>query len=240
MRVLRILLATIPLITFGGVALTHSFSNDSIGEIIASGITAGLSAAVYVAFWVTLIFALLERTGTSIRTRWNVDRLPEQKVNQVNVGNVISSLTILAALAVALLWDRLQGFVRLDGEPFMILNPNLWPLSISGLFILMAGRAAPSVRIFIVGRWITATAIVNTTLAILFMSLAATLLGRGSLMNPELISAATEYGASADLPRILALITGLAIVGFASWSIGVDWRRTADTTSRSVDHSDAS
>ena len=231
-RLLRILLTTIPLITFGGVSLIQSFSNDSIGEIIAAGTTAGLSVGVHVAFWVTLVFAVLERTGTTTGARWNVDRLPEQKSNHVNRGDFIASLTVLTVLAVALLWDRLEGFVRLDAEPIAILNPDLWPWSISGLFVLIAARAALSIMIFIVGRWTTAMAIVNTTLAILFMSLMATLLGRGELINPEVISAATEYGASTDMPRILALIAGLAIVGFASWGIAIGWRRTAHTTSR--------
>ena len=231
-RLLRILLTTIPLITFGGVALIQSFSNDSIGEIIAAGIAAGLSAGVYVAFWVTLVFAILERTGTITGARWNVDRLPEQKSSHVNRGDFIASLTVLTVLAVALLWDRLQGFVRLDAEPLTILNPDLWPWSISGLFGLIAARAALSIMILIVGRWTTVTAIVNTTLAILFMSLTVTLLGRGELINPELISVAAEYGARTDVLRILALNAGFAIVGFASWSIFAGWRRRADTNSR--------
>ena len=187
---------------------------------------------MYVAFWVTLIFAVLERTSKRAGARWSVDRLPEQRSSHVNRGDFIASLAVLMVLAVTLLWDRFEGLVHLDAEPTAILNPDLWPGSISGLFVLIAARAALSIMIFIVGRWTTARAIVNTTPAIVFMSLMATLLGRGELIHPELILAATEYGASTDMPRILALIAGLAIVGFTSWNIAVGWRRTAHATIR--------
>ncbi|WP_104177150.1 hypothetical protein [Cryobacterium sp. Y50] len=150
----------------------------------------------------------------------------------MNHGDFIASLTVLTLVAVAVLWDSLEGSARLDAEPIAILNPALWPWSISGLYVLIAARAALSIKIFIAGHWTTAMAIVNTTLAILFMSLMTTLLGRGELINPELILAATEYSASTDMPRSLALIAGFTIVGFASWSIAIGWRRTARTSNR--------
>ncbi|WP_104134626.1 permease prefix domain 1-containing protein [Cryobacterium sp. Y62] len=79
-RLLRILLTTLPLITFIGAALVESFSNDSIGEIIATGIPAGLSVGVPVAFWVTLVFAVLERIGITTAAHWNVDHLRSSEV----------------------------------------------------------------------------------------------------------------------------------------------------------------
>jgi hypothetical protein len=97
---------------------------------------------------------------------------------------------------------------------------------------LIAARAALSVRILIVGRWTTSMAILNATLAILFMSLIATLLGRGELINPELVLGVIDAGASMDSLRVIALITGLATAGCASWSIAIGWRGTDNTTNR--------
>ena len=233
LRLLKIVLATVPLITFIGVTLVESFSNNSIGEIIAAGITMGLSVAVYVTFWVTVIFAVLERLGAATRGRWNVDRLPDHPPGHVNRGDSIAWLTGLTVLAVAVCWDGFAGFARLDTARVAILNPDLWPWAISGLFILITARAALSVRILIVDRWTISMAILNTTLAIFFMSLIATLLGRGELINPALVVGATDAGASTDIVRLLALIAGLATVGFASWSIAIGWRGTANTTNRS-------
>ncbi|TFD58164.1 hypothetical protein E3T39_12760 [Cryobacterium suzukii] len=231
-RLLKILLATVPLVTFIGVALIESFSNDSIGEIIAAGITMGLSVAVHVTFWLTLLFAVLERIGTTSRGHWNVDRLPDYPRSHVNRGDSVASLIGLTILAGAMFWDGFAGFARLDAEPVSILNPDLWPWAISVLFTLIAARAALSVRILIVGRWTTSMAILNTTLAILFMSVIATLLGRGELINQELVLGVIDAGASTDIVRVIALIAGLAAVGFASWSIAIGWRGTANTTNR--------
>ncbi|TFD91371.1 permease prefix domain 1-containing protein [Cryobacterium serini] len=231
-RLLKILLATVPLFTFLGIALMESFSNDSIGEIIAAGITMGLSVAVHVTFWVTLLFAVLERIGTTTRGHWNVDRPPDYPRSHDNRGDSVASLTGLTILAAAMFRDGFAGPALLDAEPVAILNPDLWPWAISGLFTLIAARAALSVRILIVGRWTTSMAILNTTLAILFMSLITTLLGWGELINPEVILGVIDAGASMDIVRVIALLAGLATVGFASWSTGIGWQGTANTTNR--------
>ena len=232
LRLLVILLATVPPITFISAALVESFSNDSIGEIIAAGITMGLSVAVHVAFWVTVLFAVLERLGATTRGRWNVDRLRDYPRSNVDRASSVASLAGLTLLAVAVCWDSFAGFARLDAEPIAILNPDLWPWAISGLFTLIAAQAVLAVRILTVDRWTARMAIVNTILAILFISLIATLLGRGELINPELVLAAIDAGASMDIVRVLALVAGLATVGFASWSIAIGWRGTANSTNR--------
>ena len=50
------------------------------------------------------------------------------------------------------------------------------------------------------------------------------LLGRGALINQELVLGVIDAGASMDIVRVFALLAGLATVGFASWSIATGWR----------------
>ena len=60
----------------------------------------------------------------------------------------------------------------------------------------------------------------------------STLLGRGELINPELVLAAIDAGASKDIVRVLALIAGFATIDLASWSIATGWRDTVNSTNR--------
>ena len=56
---------------------------------------------MHVAFWVPLVFAVLERIGITTAAHWNVDHLPEQHGSHVNHGDFIASLAVLTLVAVA-------------------------------------------------------------------------------------------------------------------------------------------
>ncbi|POH57254.1 permease prefix domain 1-containing protein [Arthrobacter glacialis] len=226
-RLLKLLLAIIPATAVIGVVIAQSLAQAPMGEIIGQAVGVGISTVMHVAFWVTVVFAILERTGADTGVRWDVDQLPEPKSAGVGRGEVVASLLFLAVSAGALLWDRFQGFLRPNGEPLPIMNPDLWPWSISGLFLLIAAEAALAVSVYFTGRWTTGLAIVNTVLAVLFVSLAVSLLARGELINPEAIAYALSNGVDADAQRTLALITGFSIVAIATWDAIDGWRKAA-------------
>lgn len=74
-RLVKLLLMIVPVCVVGGVALGQTLSGAPIGTIIGQSIAAGLSSIVHVCFWVTLVFAVLERTGADMGLQWDVDQL---------------------------------------------------------------------------------------------------------------------------------------------------------------------
>src|SRR5699024_11778635 len=75
-------------------------------SVIGESIAAGISAVVHVFFWVTLVFAILERSGADAGARWDVDQLPEPQSTGVGRVDAIASV-IFGILAVAvILWDQ--------------------------------------------------------------------------------------------------------------------------------------
>lgn len=221
-RLLRLLLVIVPACVFGAVALGQAFVGAGIGQVIGQSVAAGISTVMHLCFWVTLVFFVLERTGTGLPD-WTVDNLPEDVERTTGRTNLIASLVILFLLACALLWDQFLGFVRLDAEALPVLNPALWPWSIAGFLVLLAAEAAFAVTLFLRGRWDATLAVVNTVIAVLFASLALTLLGRGLLINPEFVGVLLERTGQPDLPRILGVLVAFGVAGTGVWDVVDGW-----------------
>lgn len=227
-RLLRLLLAIVPASVGGAVALGAAIEGAGVGAIAAQAITAALSTAVHVCFWLTLVFAILERTGTDLGAGWDVDQLPELPTTQPVRGEARGSLIFLAVCAVALLWDRLIGFVFIDGAAIPVLAPELWPLSGGAFLLLVVFEAMLEIAVVRRGAWTLTHAVVNTVIALVALSLALTLLTRGLLVNPQFVAALfTANGVTDDTVRILGILTGFALLGIAATDIAGGWIRCA-------------
>lgn len=238
-RLLKLLLWIVPIFAVTGVVFAQVLADASIGEIIGQAVTVGISVIVHLAFWVTLVFFILERTGADTGVRWDVDQLPEPQTDGVGRSDVIASLVFLGLAAGAVLWDALRGFVRPDGEALPILDPELWPWWMIALFVLMAAEAALAIGIHRVRRWTVGFAVMNTVLALAFAIPAMYLLLSGQIVNPEFIEfLATDHAAGlaeanagtrdqGGIGRVLTVIFGTLIVGIALWDILDGWLKTA-------------
>lgn len=223
-RLLKLLLTIVPAVAFAGVALAQLIAQEPIGAVIGESIAAGISAVVHVFFWVTLVFAILERSGADAGARWNVDQLPEPQSTGVGRVDAIASV-IFGILAVAvILWDQLRGFVRIDGESLPILHPQLWPWWLLGLITLIVAEVALAIVASARKRWTTGSAVINTGLAVVFLSWALMLLGRGRLLNPDFLDAVfLDTGVGPDTMRILGIVLAFGIVGVSLWDIIDGW-----------------
>lgn len=225
-RLLKLLLAIVPVCVFGAVALGKTIAADGTGEVIGHSISASLSTAVHLCFWVTVVFAVLERTGSGL-PEWTVDSLPEAPDAGSGRSNLIASLVFLGLAAGALLWDQWIGFVRVAGEAIPVLNPGLWPWSMAGLLALIAAEAVLAIVVFVRGGWSRGLAVANTALGVLFASLTLTLLGRGQLANPDFVTLLTQRTGEPDLVRILGVIVAFSVVAIGVWDAVDSWRKAA-------------
>ncbi|WP_309127574.1 permease prefix domain 1-containing protein [Microbacterium sp.] len=217
-RLLKLLIAIVPACAFAGVAIAQAIGGAGVGQIIGQGIAVALSVVVHIAFWTTLVFFVLERTGADTGVRWSVDQLPEQQQPGTGRADLIASLVMLAIFAGALLWDRFRGFVPTEGEPISMINPGLWPWGIGALFVLMAAEAAVAMAVHARGRWTSALAWINAAVAVCVLSLGLTALGRGVLFNPEFVDVAiTGNGVNSDAGAVLVALTGIGIAGVCAW-----------------------
>ena len=223
-RLLILLLWIVPPVALVGVAISQALVGAPLGTLIGESLGVALSAAVHVAFWVTVVFAILERTGARTGMEWDVDQLPELQGSSTSRTDTIASVVLAGLFSAALIWDQLRGAVRLDGESLSVLHPELWPTWILAVVALLALEIALAVVVLIRGRWTAALAALNTALAVAFMSWALTLIGRGELINPEFIDLVLHAnGVDAPTVRMIVVILVVAVVATSLWDIVDGW-----------------
>lgn len=218
-RLLKLLLAIVVPVAAFGVALGQTLAGAHFGAIIGSTIGVAISVAVHLAFWTTLVFALVERSDqVTPLTRWTVDRLPaDTPYTGARFTDLIASLVFLAIAAIALVWDQLVGFVYLDGRWMPFLSPELWPWWAGGLLVAMGADAVLQIVVFLKRRWTIPLAVVNTVLNLVVAVPALWLLSQGMLLNTEFWATVIPNGEGEKVYGILSVITGFGIAGIALW-----------------------
>lgn len=236
-RLLKLLLMIVPVCALGGVALGQTIAGAPVGEVISSAVLATGGTILHVCFWTTLVFVILERSGTDAGMKWDVDQLPEASDDGVGRNELIASLVFLGLAVGALLWDRFRGFVVVDGEALPILDPGLWPWGIGVLFLLIVAETVFAIVVYRRRGWSTALAVVNTVLAVAFLAWTLTLLLTGDLVNPDflahIVAAGGDGFAAGDAEaadeggifRILAVLLGFGIALGVGWDIVDGWRK---------------
>lgn len=217
-RMLKLLLWSVTPAAGAGVAIGHAVAADPVGTIIAEAIVVMISVIMHLFFWTTVVFAILDRSGARVTTRWTVDRLPEAPERQGGVVDAVASLVVLALVAGAVLWDRFRGFAFLEDAWTSVLSTELWPWWIGGLFAIMLAEAVFVLVRATRGAWTRGLAVVRTALAVVFVSWMATVLGRGILLAPEIGAALSGIGVGPEVMRILAILlaAGVAVGAVAS------------------------
>lgn len=228
-RLLKLLVAIVPACAFGGVAIAEALNGATVGGIIGEGLAVALAVTVHLAFWTTLVFVILERTGADTGGRWSVDQLPEDQHPGTGRADLIASLVLVGVYAGLLVWDQLRGFVPGDA-PLPLLNPDLWPWGIGVVVVLLGAEAALAIVVHARGHWTSALAWINTALAVGFVSLALTALGRGVLFNPEFVEVVfIGNGVDSDARTVLAVLTGIGVAGIGAWDAIDGWLKARRT-----------
>ncbi len=236
-RLLKLLWVIVPVTAVAGVIVAKLIEDAPVGEIIGTTVAVALGAVVHVAFWTTLVFVVLERTGADTGVTWTLDQLPEPQERGAGRADLIGSLVVLGVLAAALLWDRFVGFVFVADGPvdvgvglgsqtiaMPILDPALWPWWLGGLFALMAAEAALAIAVYARRGWNARFAALNTLLAIVVPAGSLYLLLTGQLFNPDFLAFTLgRADVGPEVGRILAILLAVGIVGIAAWDAIDGW-----------------
>lgn len=236
---LKRLLAIVPAAVFAVSVLARTLASGDIGTVLGESIVTTISAALHVCFWVTLVFAIMERSDTDTGLTWDIDQLPEPREDHPARANLIASLVFLGLVLVALVWDQVPGFIRLDDQPVAILNAELWPWTMLGLLALIALEIGFAIVLYIRRRWTVTLAIVNTALAVLFFAWIITLLTDGTLFSAEFVELWSENNINADSLYTLAVIFGFGVAVICVWDIIDGWVKTYRQTASRVEQQPA-
>jgi len=215
-RLLRLLLVVVVPIVAVVVGAVTALSGVDLWQVLAAGIGTAFTVGVQVAFWVTVVFALIDRYGGRSRTEagmWDLDDLPEPPSRGISLGGTIASVVGLALLAWFLIWQPgYQESFDPGGPSIPILDPALDSFWIPFLVVVVLASIAMEIAIYLRGRWTVPLAAVNTVLSLAFAVPVVWLASTDQLLNPLFVSAVTVEGVASVVTAVPVLIAWLIVV----------------------------
>ena len=111
-RLLRLLLLLVTPCVMVGVAIATLLQGGGVGEVIGALVPVVLQSVVQIAFWTTLVFFVLERTGSTGETitDWSPDHLPASETRGVAISDFVATVVMSVLLGGAVVWDRFFGW----------------------------------------------------------------------------------------------------------------------------------
>ncbi|MBM7504066.1 hypothetical protein ACFPER_11310 [Agromyces aurantiacus] len=186
LRLLKLLLSIVVPISTAAVIFAKLISGGTVGQAMLDGLSTGFSVAVNLAFWVTLVFAIVERapSRSSSIGEWTLAQLPElPKARQVGLGDLIASIVFLVLFVVALVWQTFTVQFP-GGETTPVLNPELWTFWLPYLIGIAALEVVFIALLYRNGTWNWVFAGANVALNAAFAIPVAWLAATGQLLNP--------------------------------------------------------
>ncbi|MBF9131954.1 hypothetical protein I0C86_23745 [Plantactinospora sp. S1510] len=222
LRLLRLLLSFVPAIVGTVDAVSSAATGEvGVGGAIGSGIGTAIEVAVHIAFWLTLTFAILERT-TPVQGLgdWNVDQLPRVPVDREM--SLASTATAVAWLLFGIAYLPLQHFqswIESDsGANIPIIDPALWSSWLPVLLAVLVGSVVFEIVKYRVGRWTWPLIGVNVALHLAFAVPVAWLILSDRLLSPEFVQR-FEWLREGDNLGTVANVTAVVLAVVVIWDV---------------------
>ncbi|WP_320067987.1 permease prefix domain 1-containing protein [Micromonospora sp. RTGN7] len=216
-RLLQRLLTFVPALVGTIVGVVRASSGGDLGATLTAGLSAAFEVAIQIAFWVTLAFAIIERTDKSLKLpAWTVDQLPEMPAKRdMTLPDITASVLLLLFTAAFLPWQHFWSWAReTTGERIPLLDPALWRSWLPVLVaVLLAGVVVELVK-YRIGRWTWPLVAAKVALDLAFMVPLVWLLLDDRLLNPDLVRRYTWLQDEGNWEAVttIAVITTVVIV----------------------------
>lgn len=234
-RVLKsILFAVLPVIVVVLVA-TKVLQGDSAGAIVGHAAWTTFTIGIQIAFWVTLVWVLVERGATpgstpeQLGTKWKPEHLPEPpRATQFPLGETIASVAFLLVSIGFLVGQHFWAWHEDGSESLPMLDPDLWSSWLPFLIVVLVAMIGLEIAKRRTGHWTTALAGTNTALALLFAVPVVWLAAADRLLNPALLPVIEDHIGD---PGHINNVVIVATVAITLWDLFDSWRKvTKDPT----------
>ena len=228
-RLLKVLLLTVlPIVTAVSVVISL-WEGDSVGAAIGDGIGTILIVGGQMIAWLTVIFALVERStfqdgsASSVSTgaEWSPDDLPEGRQPNQWSSSACAAAVWNALLIGLIIWQRVAEPYRADGEGLQVLDPDLWSGWIWPILAGLAGVVALELIRLAAGGWSVATAAWYAVAEALVAIPLAVVLFRHEFFNPEFLAA---VNGGWQVPDAVYTIAALSVLVISAIEVGQRFR----------------
>ena len=212
MLIVKIVMTVAVIGTLIGNTVDFIVNGETILRYIAQSFAAAIGVAIGAFGWVTLVFAIMERTAkqkilTEIQEDWSLADLPEKEVPQKpfnKVGVIIGIIFTVLFIILVNQYSHLLGvYYTLEGsiqEMIPILNQEVFRSYlpyINGMLVLQLLFSASKL---VFRKWTYPVATANLILSVLSFVLLWFILQDTAILNPELV---TKIGEATDGQRVL-------------------------------------
>lgn len=213
-----LLLVVVPIVGLATLA-AQALAGISPVSALFSALGVMFQVGVQIAFWVTVVFAVLERSHSPVPARnWTPGDLPDVVEHRIGLGETVAGIGMLMVLMWALLWQRDHWLVTVGGAEVPVLNPAVWTPWLVLLLAVVAASIVLEIVTYRVGRWTVPLAVVNTGLNIAFVAIVTGLWTAGTLLTP---------GVADLVPGGLLNVLPWIVVGIAVLDTVDSWRGAA-------------
>lgn len=217
-RLIIIVLAAVTPSVFGVLLLVQSIAGAPLWTAFASASTVAITVAVQVAFWITVAFAVIERTSRGRRrapTAWDPSDLPEVPAAKVGIGETVFALLAYLLFIGLIVWQQNVWVVETAGsERIPLLDPALWTFWLPWFIVLAVLEMAFALTLYATGRWTWVLAWVNVALNLAFAVPAVLLVVTDQVLSTQFRQAFAELMPAVEmfLRVIPFVIVGVAVL----------------------------
>ncbi|MFF4606447.1 hypothetical protein ACFY12_27415 [Streptomyces sp. NPDC001339] len=231
-RLLTVLLSTVLPMVIALSAVLDVMDGRGADEVIGGAVGAVLSVGAQMIAWLTVVFALIERSDKrsdtrsgAVRGAWTPDDLPDRGVPKEHGAAAYAGVAWHALLIALIVWQhtaqpyQTDGGLRLD-----VLNPDLWsgwiwPI-LAGLVGLVTLDAIRAVRV-----WTRSLAAWTVGAEAAFALPLAWVLHRHELFNPAFLS---DANGGWQTPQFVYTVAAVGVLAGGAHRVLKRFRETRD------------
>ncbi|WP_107995610.1 hypothetical protein [Trichococcus paludicola] len=212
MLIVKIVMTVAVIGTLIGNTVDFIVNGETLLRYLAQSFAAAIGVAIGAFGWVTLVFAIMERTAkekilTEIQEDWSLADLPEKEVPQKpfsRVGVIVGIIFTVLFIVLVNQYSHLLGFYyTLDGniqEMIPMLNQEVFRSYLPYIDGMLVMQLLFSASKLVFRKWTYPVATANLILNILSFLLLWFILRDTAILNPELVAKIAE---ATDGQRVL-------------------------------------
>jgi hypothetical protein len=208
----------VPVSWLAVMAVWLAGGSSLLTSIVTASVVA-LFAALLVAFWTTLAYAVFERSS-EVRAemaeafgvkpgRWTPDRLPTSTaIRPIPTSDAVEAV-VGGSIGIALLFVQrsVSPFSDASGQPIPFLNPDLWSFWAPVLVAIAVVWVAAEFVMLALGTWKAWLAVALTVIQLVSATVYIYLLASGQFFNPAFFEklGAAPWVAAGSIPVLLMI-----------------------------------
>ncbi|MFJ7257962.1 hypothetical protein ACIQWV_36825 [Streptomyces sp. NPDC098085] len=227
-RLLTVLLSTVLPVVTAMSAVLDVLDGQGVGEVIGGAVGAVLTVGAQMIAWLTVVFALIERSGKrpgAVGGAWTPDDLPDRDVPRKRGAAAYARVVWHALLIALIVWQHTAQPYRTDGGTRLdVLDPSLWsgwiwPI-LAGLVGLVTLDTIRAVRV-----WTRSLAAWSGGAEAAFALPLAWVLHRQELFNPAFLS---DANGGWQAPQFFYTLAAMGVLAVSAGEVVKRFREARD------------